>query len=321
MRTAAALLVTAGLVVSLAACSAPSTESASDCAATPSGSVSDGVKVTGEFGSKPTISFTSPTAVKETERTVVIAGEGDAAEQGSTVNVNFTMLNGTTGAELTTTEYGAEAATALPIDATQFLPGIVKTLECSTAGSRVVGVITAEDGFGETGSDLGVEPGEDLVFVVDVVSIDPPADPPLPKADGEDQPATDGFPVVVLDADGAPTVTIPDTAPPVELQLAVLKQGDGEVVQPGSDVVVHYTGINWNTKVVFDSSWERGTPATFNTAGVIAGFTRALEGQNVGSQVIVIIPPDLGYGPQGGRAPDISATDTLVFVIDILGIG
>ena len=77
---------------------------------------------------------------------------------------------------------------------------------------------------------------------------------------------------------------------------------------------------NWNTGEIFDSSWQRGAPATFPTDGVIQGFRDALVGQTVGSQVIAIIPPDLGYGPQGGT-PDgsIGAEDTIVFVVDILG--
>jgi peptidylprolyl isomerase len=132
-------------------------------------------------------------------------------------------------------------------------------------------------------------------------------------------PPTEGFPEVALADDGTPTVTIPDAAPPQELKIALLKKGDGAKVKDGANVVVHYVGINWNTKAVFDSSWSRGAPATFNTSGVIPGFTAALVGQKVGSQVIVIIPPDQGYGP-AGNPPDIGGTDTLVFVIDILGI-
>jgi peptidylprolyl isomerase len=81
---------------------------------------------------------------------------------------------------------------------------------------------------------------------------------------------------------------------------------------------VHYTGINWNTKKVFDSSWERGEPATFVTSQVIPGFTKALVGQKVGSQVIAIIPPADGYG-EAGSGEDIGGTDTIVFVVDILG--
>ena len=124
----------------------------------------------------------------------------------------------------------------------------------------------------------------------------------------------------MLADDGRPTVTIPDEAPPAELKIAVLKKGDGAVVPVASDVIVHYEGINWNTKEIFDESWARGEPSPFNTAQVIAGFTKAIEGQTVGSQVIAIIPPADGYGSTG-RPPSIGGTDTLVFVVDILGLG
>jgi peptidylprolyl isomerase len=67
---------------------------------------------------------------------------------------------------------------------------------------------------------------------------------------------------------------------------------------------------------MFDSSWSRGAPATFQTTGVVAGFKKALEGQKVGSQVIAIVPPADGYGAQGSG--EITATDTMVFVVDIL---
>jgi peptidylprolyl isomerase len=98
-----------------------------------------------------------------------------------------------------------------------------------------------------------------------------------------------------------------------------LKKGDGEVVADGATVTVQYYGINWNTATVFDQSWTGGGPTSFSTAGVVEGFAKGMIGQTVGSQVIVVIPPELGYGPSGG-SPDagIGADDTIVFVIDIL---
>lgn len=319
MRTAASLVLAAGLVASLVACTGP-TETTVACDATPPGAASDAVKVSGDFGSKPQVTIASPTDAAKTQRTVVIVGDGEPALPGDNVKVEFTLFNGTSGEELTATEYGQTPTTTFPVDDTQFLPGIVLTMECSTVGSRVVGVIPPDDSFAGAGSaELGVGPDDDLVFVVDIVSIDPPVEPPLPKADGAEQPTTDGFPAVVLAEDGTPTVTIPATGPPSELKIALLKTGAGSEVQPGDDVVVHYVGVNWNTGVIFDSSWDRGEPATFNTNAVIAGFTAALVGQAVGSQVIVIIPPDQGYGA-AGSPPNIGGTDTLVFVVDILGI-
>lgn len=323
VRTAASLVLVAGLVASLAACSASPSGSgaASDCTPTASGAISDAVKVTGDFGTKPTVKFDFPTAADATQRTVVIKGSGDVAKAKDVVNVDFSLYNGATGAELTSTKYAEGSTTSFPIDATQFLPGIVKTLECSTVGSRVVGVIPPADSFGEAGSSqLGVDPGQDIVFVVDLVSIAPPTEAPLTAPDGTDQSPTDGFPTVTVGADNAPTITIPDSDPPSELKIALLKKGDHATVKAGDNVIVNYVGMNWNTKKVFDSSFARGETATFNTSQVIAGFTAALVGQQVGSRVIAIIPPGQGYG-SAGHPPDIGGTDTLVFVIDILGIG
>ena len=81
----------------------------------------------------------------------------------------------------------------------------------------------------------------------------------------------------------------------------MLKQGDGEVVQPGDTVTVQYKGVLWRNGEMFDSSWSRGAPASFQTTGVVKGFQKALEGQKVGSQVIAIVPPADGYGTQGQR--------------------
>jgi peptidylprolyl isomerase len=246
----------------------------------------------------------------------VITGDGDVVNSGETVKVQITLYSGETGDELTGTGYTEGSETSFTLD-DKLLPGLAKTLECSTAGSRVVGVIPPADAFGDAGAaQIGLAPNQALVAVIDVLSI---AEAPLPKANGEDQPAPEGFPAVELDADGRPTITIPDAPQPTELMIALLKKGDGEVVPAGADVIVHYVGVNWNTKAVFDESWARGEPATFNTKQVIAGFTKALEGQKIGSQVIVVIPPSEGYGETGAGA-DIGPTDTIVFVVDILGL-
>ncbi len=316
MRTATPLLLSASLVLALAACSPGGTASA-DCTPVASGDVSSKVTATGDFGSKPEVTVPFPTSVDATQRSVLIEGDGDVAVAGDIVRVDYTLLNGTTGEELTSTEYSGTSGEKLTLDEASILPGIIETLECSPVGSRVVGVIP--DAFGEDGGGV-VEAGTDIVFVADVVEIVPPPEPALPRADGEDQAPEPGFPTVELDADGRPTITLPDTAPPTDLEIALLKKGSGAVVQDGDDVTVHYVGLNWNTGEIFDESWARGAPATFNTGGVIEGFTAALVGQTVGSQVIAIIPPEFGYGPDG-NPPSIGGTDTLVFVVDILGIG
>ena len=76
----------------------------------------------------------------------------------------------------------------------------------------------------------------------------------------------------------------------------------------------------WAGGKQFDSSWDRGQPASFpiGTDKVLPGWDEGLVGQTVGSQVLLVVPPDKGYGSAGEPNAGISGTDTLVFVIDIL---
>lgn len=321
MRTAVALAIAGIIAASLTACS--SGPDSGDCTPAASGSVSDSVKLSGDFGSEPTVEFTAPLTVDSTQRTVTVPGDKrtEFAQSGDDATVNFVLYNGTTGVKVASS-YEDGSPSTFTLDEDLFLPGLVKSIVCSAAGDRVVGVIPPAEAFGANGSqNIEVAAGESLVFVVDVISIEPAAEPTdVPTAaDGEPQPPVEGLPTVTLAEDGTPTITIPDTAPPSGLQIAVLKKGSGTVVGDGDTVTVQYLGMNYNTKTVFDDSWSRGAPAVFATTGVIPGFGQAMVGQAVGSQILVVIPPDLGYGPAGGT-PDgsIGATDTIVFVIDIL---
>ena len=115
-------------------------------------------------------------------------------------------------------------------------------------------------------------------------------------------------------------VHIPAQAtPPSKLVRQVLIRGHGKPVQTGQTVVVQYSGVVWRTGKVFDSSWTRGFPESFvlGSGQVLPGWETGLRGLPVGSRVLLILPPKLGYG-QAGNPPDVGARDTLVFVIDIL---
>jgi FKBP-type peptidyl-prolyl cis-trans isomerase len=321
MRTlplAAALAVPA-LVLSLAAC-APTEPETPDTAGTdtpvacaPSGPVSEAVKVSGDFDTEPTVDFPAPLSLTAIQRTVVIEGDGTEVQDGALTQVHFTLYNGETGELSTSTGYDPSTLVQATVDEAVFLPGLVKTIRCATVGSRIVGVVPAGDAFGDQGNaDLGVEPGQPVVFILDLVGVVPT------QAEGTSTPLPAGFPEVEFADDGQPTVTIPDADPPAELKVATIITGAGATVAAGDSVTVQYQGINWTSGEVFDQSWGSG-PASFTTDGVIVGFGDAMVGQTVGSRVVVIIPPDLGYGPSGGNSgAGIAADDTLVFVIDIL---
>ena len=311
MSRIASLLTVSLVALALAGCSAPGGD---NCI--PSGPASSAVKVDGEFGAVPTITFDKGLTVSTTERSVAIPGTGAAVANGDTVTINYSLYNGTTGLEIEKSEYTETSPIPYPIDtsATNFV-GLAKAIACTTVGTRIVAVIPNAEGFGDQAAQAGLGADDTLVFVIDVTSI---AAKPLAEATGTTVEPLAGFPEVVF-TDGNPTVTIPAGDVPSEYAIETLIQGDGEVVADGATVVVNYEGVNWNTGEVFDSSFDRGQAATFSTSGVIQGFHDALVGQNVGSRVVVIIPSDLGYGDTGS-GDKIKGGDTLVFVVDILGI-
>ncbi|MDQ1571030.1 MAG: hypothetical protein QOF79_1704 [Actinomycetota bacterium] len=321
------VLAVSALALSLVACT--SSGSASACAPTKPGTASAKIKVTGT-GAKTAAKFPAKLTAKSTQRTEIKAGKGRAAAKGDTVDVDYVVYNGTTGKKIDSNS--TKAGVPFSLDTAQgLLPGLEKALLCSSSGSRVAAVIPPADAFGSTGnSQLGVGANDSIVFVLDVLKVtkapkatptptpSAPATPALPKANGTPQKAPAGFPTVKLAANGTPTVTIPKTKAPTKLEIADLKKGAGATVAAGDSVTVHYVGLIWDTSKIFDSSWSRGTPATFTTDGVIPGFGKALVGQKVGSQVIVVIPPADGYGAAGQSDAGIKGTDTLVFVLDIL---
>jgi FKBP-type peptidyl-prolyl cis-trans isomerase len=134
-------------------------------------------------------------------------------------------------------------------------------------------------------------------------------------------PQTDSKLPTVSPGTGPPTITIPKNDPPPTTTSTVLIQGTGPAVVKGRTLVLQYHGVVWGTGKVIDSSWTRSAPATFTigTGQVIKGWDKTLVGQQVGSRVLLTIPPSDGYGPAGNSQAGIKATDTLVFVVDILG--
>ena len=102
------------------------------------------------------------------------------------------------------------------------------------------------------------------------------------------------------------------------LQYKVEKEGDGAKPTATDQVKVHYTGTLLDG-TVFDSSIERGEPATFAVNQVIAGWTEGLQIMPVGSKYIFWIPSDLAYGERGAGA-DIKPNSTLKFEVELLEI-
>ncbi|MBU8911575.1 MAG: FKBP-type peptidyl-prolyl cis-trans isomerase [Desulfobacterales bacterium] len=105
---------------------------------------------------------------------------------------------------------------------------------------------------------------------------------------------------------------------PSGLQYKIITEGDGPLPKATDTVECHYKGTLID-ETIFDSSYQRGNPATFQVGGVIQGWIEALQLMKVGSKWELVIPPDLAYGDRGAGSI-IKPGSTLIFEVELLGI-
>ena len=123
-------------------------------------------------------------------------------------------------------------------------------------------------------------------------------------------------------ADEKPHVYVPPgEQPPGELVIEDIEIGEGAEATTGSTVDVHYVGVSWKTRKQFDASWDRGETFSFRLGAgmVISGWDEGVQGMKVGGRRRLVLPPDKAYGKQGAGGV-IGPNETLVFVVDLLGI-
>ncbi|MEO0011109.1 MAG: hypothetical protein RIQ39_698 [Actinomycetota bacterium] len=125
------------------------------------------------------------------------------------------------------------------------------------------------------------------------------------------------LPTVSANAGEVPTVSAPTGAAPTELTTQDIIVGTGAEVLPTSTLTVHYYLMTWSNGKVIESSWV-GQPATFPLAQVVEGWQKGLPGAKVGGRRLLVLPPEMGYGAAG--AGPIGPNETLIFVVDILGV-
>lgn len=108
------------------------------------------------------------------------------------------------------------------------------------------------------------------------------------------------------------------TATASGLQYEVLTQGKGAMPSVTDSVTVHYEGKTLDGNI-FDSSYQRDTPATFPLNRVIAGWTEGVQLMQEGSKFRFYIPSDLAYGERGAGS-DIGPNETLIFDVELISI-
>jgi len=298
--------------IALAGCGSSSSSSAGSAAVT----------VTGGFGKAPVVKIPSEKAGSKLAVHTVVHGSGQPLTKSDAFVGNYAIyLWSGTSHKLLQSTFKTGSPTLF---SGQLLPGLETALVGQKMGSRVVAVIPPADGFGKSGDpQAGIKGTDTLVFVVDMLKdFTATADTP-----GHQVSAGKSLPTVSDTTGAAPTIKVPSSSkPPASLVSKTLIKGTGPTVAEGDTVVVQYTGVNWRTGQVFDASWKHGTsgqPFGFTIGAspsqVILGWDKGLAGQTVGSRVLLVIPPTDGYGKQGSPQAGIKGTDTLVFVVDIIG--
>ena len=260
--------------------------------------------------------FDKPFAAKKTADSVVAAGTGDALTAGQTITFDYLLVNGRTGKEIQTS-YGQTPA-SLVLDASRPRSSSSTGLTGEKVGSRVLVAIAPKDGLAKQLNSSKVKKNDTLLFVIDVKSVRTP----LAQATGEavraGRRAPDGRARRQRQADHHRAERRRRT------HLARRPAADqghrpGRGGGPDDQRPLHRR----RSGTAASSSTRRGTAATpadfvIGKGQVIAGWDEGLVGQTVGSQVLLVVPPDKGYGAAGNTDAGIKGTDTLVFVVDIL---
>lgn len=310
-RRLAAGLAAALVLAATAACG---DDSSSDDAS--AGADIPGLTVSGELGEEPTVETTGDFEVGELTSERVIEGDGDEVTESSVVRARIAIYDN----EGSLVQGNFKENEPTQIDFSQDAGVAVQELVGQVIGSRVVVAAPVTEVAGEQGApDVGLEPDESMFFVFDLLEMAPPL-PTGPEGEAVDPPAdapkveSDGDTVTGLDFSDAPSEQ------PTEFQAIPLVEGTGPAVKENAQITVNYFGTVWGKgDEPFDSSFERGEPATFPLAkgSLIDGWVKGLVGVKEGSRVMLVIPSDLGYG-DAGQPPDIPGGATLVFVIDVL---
>jgi peptidylprolyl isomerase len=269
-----------------------------------------------KFDEKPTIAKGSGEPSKQLAVKTLVAGSGKTIAENDFVVANYLGQVWST-AKVFDNSYDRKARLAIQLAQGQIIDGWRYALAGKKAGSRVEMAVPPTWGYGSQGNpQAGIKGTDTLVFVVDVQDTFNAKS----SAKGKKVPQDDAaLPKVGTNTDGkAPSIEVPKADAPKKLVAEYVLEGDGEEVAAADSVLVQYKGVLWDGGKEFDSSYANKQLVSFSLQQVVKGWAQGLTGKKVGSRVLIVIPPKLGYGDNPPQGSGIKKDSTLVFSVDIL---
>ncbi|BAC74397.1 MULTISPECIES: FKBP-type peptidyl-prolyl cis-trans isomerase [Streptomyces] len=269
-----------------------------------------------KFDEKPTVAKGSGDPSKDVAVKTVIAGSGKTVAENDYIQANYLGQVWDT-AKVFDNSYDRKTPLVIQLAQGSIIDGWRYALAGKKAGSRVLMSVPPTWGYGKQGnSQAGIKGTDTLVFVVDIQNTFNAKS----SAQGKDVAQGDAkLPKVGTNTDGkAPSIDVPKTAAPTKLVANYVIEGDGDVVKADSSVLVQYKGVLWDTGKEFDSTYSRSALTSFSLQQVVKGWSQGLTGKKVGSRVLIVVPPKLGYGDSPPSGSGIEKDSTLVFSVDIL---
>ena len=273
----------------------------------------DKVSWEGECGAgQVALGFPAPFSIGQVNSRLIEEGTGAVILPGQKVSFALVAYDAATGEMAANTAETGKPETLLLADGNQSSDDpFYLALEGHRVGACMIMALPASQASPDQG---GLAATVLALTVLEASTI-------LQRAEGTAVPQTDpNLPQVTLDTEGRPFIKMPsETGPPVELVAQDLIKGSGPPTKLGQDLTVHYASWLWGEDQEFESSWGMMQPAYFTLEAdgqLLEGWAKGLAGKRVGSQVLLVVPPERAFGVAG--QDDIPPNATLVFVIDIL---
>ncbi|WP_320775257.1 FKBP-type peptidyl-prolyl cis-trans isomerase [Streptomyces sp. CRN 30] len=269
-----------------------------------------------EFGAKPTVAKGSGDPSEDLAVKTVIAGNGRTVAENDYVQAHYLGQVWAT-AKVFDNSYDRGAPLVMQLAQGGIIDGWRYGLAGKKAGSRVEIAVPPALGYGSGGNpQAGIEGTDTLVFVIDIENTFNAKS----SAEGEEVAQDDtALPKVGTNTDGkAPSIEVPKADPPKKLVANYVLEGDGAEVAATDTVLVQYKGVVWETGKEFDSTYSREAISSFGLQQVVKGWSQGMAGKKVGSRIVIVIPPELGYGDNPPSGSGIEKDSTMVFTVDIL---